>query len=137
MPAVVVVFRVPDLVIRDLVPVIRRQLVVPVRITIGVVLRGYCRPGIFIRGVRILFGLGQVSALVVAVDDRLVQPLVVFPDQFVLAVVAVSGFDRTAFFYFCDVPVRIIRIVDVQDTAFRVGASWSYWRRTLFSSVLM
>ena len=68
------------LVIRDSVPVVGSQLVLPVAVAVGISIRDSCCSCDRISClVRIFFGACQVSAQIVAVDESLVQVKVILP----------------------------------------------------------
>ena len=88
--AVIVGRRVPYRVIGDIVPVIRRQFVLPVAVCIGVGVRNGRSAGDRASRLVCVFCCGQdVPAEVVGIDDGLIEVQVILSDQLVQAVVMV------------------------------------------------
>ena len=107
---VIITEGVPYRVIADRVPVIRRQLVLPVTVRIGIGVRN-CRSPCY-RASRLVcvFGCGcDVPAEVVGIDDGLIEIKVVFPDQLVQIVVIVFLSLYPSFGYCFDVPETVNR----------------------------
>ena len=76
--------------------VIGRQLVLPAAVSVAVGDRVLNRFGKIARRIGVDLLALQVPATVIRIGDRLIEPLIVFPDQLVQLIIMIGRFQRRA-----------------------------------------